>query len=113
MNQTELKKLRKLLLEKRDDLTQVVKSKKERDLQDVEIGDEIDSASQSVEKEILFELTDNEKVMLDNIESALSRIEKGTFGKCESCGQKIAIPRLEALPWVRYCISCQAKTEKA
>lgn len=112
MNQQELKKLKKTLLAKRDDLTHVVKSQKERDMQDAEIGDEIDSASQSVEKEILFELSDNERVMLDSIETALEKIEKGIFGKCESCSQKIAVPRLEAIPWVRYCIGCQSKMEK-
>ena len=80
MNKKDQVKFKKLLLEKRDDLLEIVKNKKERDLTDVEIGDEIDSASQAVEKEMLFELTDNEKVMLDSIESALRRIEKGRFG---------------------------------
>ena len=44
MNQKELKKLEKMLLEKREDLLNVVKSKKERDLHEAEIGDEIDKA---------------------------------------------------------------------
>ena len=113
MNKTETSKFKKLLLEKREDLLKVVHDKKERDLADVEIGDEIDSASANTEKEMLFEITDNEKVMLDSIESALRRVEKGTYGKCEACGVKIAEPRIKALPWSRYCITCQAKSEKA
>jgi len=103
---------KKVLLEKRADLLEIVRTKKECDLRDVEIGDEIDSASQNVEKEMLFELADNEKVMLDAIESALRRIEKGTFGSCESCRDKIADKRLNAIPWVRYCMPCQSKAEK-
>jgi len=46
-----MEKFKKILLEKRDDLMKVVKTKKEQDLTDVEIGDEIDSASANTEKE--------------------------------------------------------------
>lgn len=112
MNKKELEKFKKLLLEKRADLLQMVRSKKERDLTDMEIGDEIDSASQNLEKEMLFELADNEKLMLDAIDAALRRIEKGTFGVCEACRGKIAEPRMQAIPWVRYCIACQSKAER-
>ena len=112
MNKKDMACFKKALMEKRDDLLAVVKSKKEHDLTDVEIGDEIDSASQNVEKEMLFELNDNEKLALDAIESALRRIEKGTFGLCESCRQKITEKRLNAIPWVRYCIDCQSSSEK-
>ncbi len=112
MNKKDTQKFKKQLEEKRDDLLEVVKNKKERDLVDNEIGDEIDSASANAEKELMFELTDNEKVMIDAIEAALRRIEKGSFGQCESCGGKISEPRVNALPWVRYCITCQSKAEK-
>ncbi len=112
MNKNEMQKFKKLLLAKKDDLLDVVRNKKQRDLTDVEVGDEVDSASQSSEKELLFELADNEKIIIDAIEAALRRIEKGTYGRCESCGQKIGEKRLEAIPWVRYCIDCQSKAEK-
>ena len=112
MNKKDLLKIKKVLTEKRDDLLAVVKSKKEHDLNDVEIGDEVDSASQNVEKEMLFELNDNEKVILDAIESALRIIEKGSYGKCESCRKEITEKRLNAIPWVRYCIQCQSDSEK-
>lgn len=112
MEKKQLEKFRKLLIEKRDDLMEIVKHKKEQDITEAEIGDEIDSASQTAEKEILFELADNEKIILDSIESALRRIEKGTYGICESCKKKIPTTRLKAIPWVRYCISCQSKAEK-
>ena len=112
MNKKEMSQFKKTLTDKRDDLLSVVRNKKERDMTDVEVGDEIDSASQNVEKEMLFELNDNEKLILDAIESALRRIEKGSFGLCESCRQKITEKRLKAIPWVRYCIDCQSSTEK-
>ena len=107
-----MQRFKKLLLEKKEDLLAVVRSKKQRDMTDSEVGDEIDSASQSTEKELLFELADNEKIVIDAIESALRRIEKGTYGKCENCGKIIPEKRLKALPWVRYDIDCQNKLEK-
>lgn len=112
MNKKDYSKFKNILLEKRTDLTSIVKSSKEHDLVDAEIGDEIDSATQNAEKEMLFELADNERVMLDEIELALRRIEKGTYGNCELCQCKIAPERLEVLPWVRCCITCQQKAEK-
>ena len=112
MNNKEAIKFRKILLTKRDDLVSIVKSSKEHDLQDAEIGDEIDSATQNAEKEMLFELADNERVILEEIDLALRRIEKSAYGNCELCQGKIAPARLEALPWVRCCITCQQKAEK-
>lgn len=112
MNKKEMEKFKKILINKRDDLLEVVRSKKQNDIIEAEIGDEIDSASQNAEKEILFELTDNEKIILDAVESALRRIEKGTYGTCESCKTKIAEARIKAIPWVRYCITCQSKSER-
>lgn len=112
MNKQETQKFKKLLLSKKEDLLNVVRNKKHKDLADSEVGDEIDSASQSTEKELLFELADNEKLIIDAIEGALRRIEKGTYGKCENCGQKIPEKRLKAIPWVRYDIDCQEKLER-
>jgi DnaK suppressor protein len=112
MNKKELDKFKKELLEKRADILRTISDKKERDLRDVEVGDEIDSASQQEEKEMFFEVTDSERSMLDAIEAALRRIDKGTFGQCESCRGKVSDARLKALPWVRYCINCQSNAEK-
>jgi DnaK suppressor protein len=112
MNKKEMEKFKKQLLEKREDILRMIRSKKERDLRDVEVGDEIDSASQQEEKELLFEFADSERSMLDSIEAALRRIDKGTFGLCENCKEKVSDARLKAIPWVRYCINCQSDSEK-
>jgi DnaK suppressor protein len=50
--------------------------------------------------------------VLIEIRSALNRIHEGTFGVCENCGGRIQAKRLEALPWARYCVSCQESLEK-
>lgn len=111
LKKSQIETLKKILIQKRDDLLRVVGHKK-HGLPDTEIGDEIDVALQTVEKEILFELTNNEKIMLDSIEAALRKIEKGKYGLCENCNKLIAFRRLKVIPWVRYCIRCQMSVEK-
>ena len=98
------------LVKKRDDILRIVKQK-EGDITLGEIGDEADAASQTFEREMMFEMTNGERIILDDIEAALRKIEKGEFGICESCRKKITHERLHAMPWARYCIECQSRTE--
>jgi RNA polymerase-binding protein DksA len=53
----------------------------------------------------------NETTLLTEVAAALERIDAGTFGRCETCGKKIAKPRLEAAPYARLCIRCARVTE--
>jgi RNA polymerase-binding transcription factor DksA len=48
----------------------------------------------------------NEQYIVAEAREALNRLDKGTFGKCEACGQSIAPARLEAIPFTRYCVKC-------
>ena len=110
----EIQKIRDILTEKQEELSEIVHRKKEEQefqQEDPEIGDEADIATRSVEKEILFDITDSEKQSLDGIEAALRKIEKGVFGRCEACHRTIPRLRLEVMPWARYCISCQSRNE--
>ncbi|MFH1618699.1 MAG: TraR/DksA family transcriptional regulator [bacterium] len=111
LNRRELEAIKKKLLTLREELIRVVNEKRKLDLSEPEVGDGADQASQSLEKEILFELSDNERVMLDQIESALRRIEKKTYGLCESCRKPITKERIRAIPSARYCIACQSSNE--
>lgn len=49
---------------------------------------------------------------LEDIEAALRRIELGTYGNCEECGNLIGDERLEARPWVRMCLVHQSQIER-
>lgn len=113
LTDSQLQDLRERLLQKRDELLGVVQRKKEQEIQvgETEIGDEADIATRSVEKELLFETTDTEKQTLDMVEAALRKMEKGVYGRCESCHKPIPRMRLEYTPWARYCIPCQAGIE--
>ncbi len=45
-------------------------------------------------------------------QDAIDRIAAGTYGVCESCGQPIALPRLEAFPRAALCVSCKQRQER-
>jgi DnaK suppressor protein len=53
----------------------------------------------------------NSQVLLDQVNAALARLDAGTYGICENCGKEISPRRLEALPYARLCVDCQAKAE--
>jgi DnaK suppressor protein len=105
--------IRKELLAMRDDLIKTVRKQQISESAMQDTGDSVDEASRSIEKELLFELSDNERVNLDQIEASLRKIDKGTYGLCESCRKPIAKARLNALPFARYCIDCQSSSETA
>jgi DnaK suppressor protein len=71
-----------------------------------------DRAASSYTKEFLFHQSNNDRQLLQMVESALERLREGSFGECISCGKEINPKRLEAVPWTRHCIACQEKLEK-
>ena len=58
------------------------------------------------ERELTLGLLENEEQTLEEIAAALGRIEQGTFGHCEGCGEAIPKDRLDALPYARSCVGC-------
>ena len=90
-------------------------------LQDLRAGQEsaddgtediVDRANNAYNRELMFSLSDNERATLLQIENALGRMDEGSYGRCANCGQSIAVQRLEAVPWARFCIDCQELAEK-
>ena len=72
-------------------------------------GDLADQASGNNEVHIQLKLKQTDAKILQAIEEALYRMERGTYGICRDCGDPIAPARLEAIPWTRVCISCKQK----
>jgi DnaK suppressor protein len=62
--------------------------------------------------ELLDTLADRERAELTEIDDALSRLEAGTFGACETCGGPIGRQRLAAVPYTRYCVTCEERSER-
>lgn len=70
-----------------------------------------DDASEAFEQAAELALRTNEKDLLYQIERALYRLEKGTYGICQKCGEKIDLARLTAIPHTRYCVDCASHQE--
>src|SRR6266567_4109190 len=68
---------------------------------------EEDQAQMSHDEFISLRLNSLDYVQLRLIEEALDRIEAGDYGICLSCEEPIPPKRLQALPWAKYCVSCQ------
>ena len=72
-------------------------------------GDLADQASGNNEVHIQLKLKQTDAKILQAIEEALYRMEKGGYGICRDCGDPISSARLEAIPWTRVCIECKQK----
>ncbi len=72
-------------------------------------GDIADQASGNNEVHIQLRLKQTDAKILQAIEEALGRIDKGSYGVCRDCGEPIADARLNAIPWTRVCIACKEK----
>jgi len=70
-------------------------------------SDEGDLSQQHHEEWIFLNRNTIDSKLLREISGALRRIEQGTYGECRECGEPISIKRLEAVPWARYCVTCQ------
>jgi DnaK suppressor protein len=71
-----------------------------------------DAGSDAYDRDFSLSLLSQEQDSLYEIDQALKRIENGTYGLCEICGKTIPQVRLEALPFARYTIECQAELER-
>lgn len=71
-----------------------------------------DIATHTYDRELDSTLEESEGQHLAHVEAALGRIEDGTYGTCETCGNPIGAERLEAMPWVTLCIDCKRKAER-
>ncbi len=71
-----------------------------------------DTASATFDREMDYTLEDNAEAVLSAVESALRRIEDGTYGTCTRCGKPVTEERLEALPYAALCIECKREVER-
>lgn len=72
-----------------------------------------DAGSDAYEKDFALSLLSQEQDSLYEIDEALKRIDDGMYGICEKSGKKIPHERLEAIPWARLTVECQAEMERA
>jgi DnaK suppressor protein len=74
--------------------------------------DQADVGAKTFEREHELALTHNARELLAQNERALARIETGTYGTCESCGEPIGKARLQAFPRATLCVTCKQREER-
>jgi DnaK suppressor protein len=78
---------------------------------DTPSGDSVDLAALEINQNSLVKVGKRELNHLKKIEVALKKMEEGTYGECESCGEQIAVARLLARPVAQLCIDCKTAQE--
>ena len=71
--------------------------------------DTADWAEKSHEEWIFLQKNSFDMSLLREIGDALERLREGTYGTCLDCGMPVSRKRLDAIPWARYCVSCQER----
>ncbi len=74
--------------------------------------DQADVGAKTFEREHELALTHNARELLAQNERALARIETGTYGTCDSCGEPIGKARLQAFPRATLCVTCKQREER-
>ncbi|MDH3285132.1 MAG: TraR/DksA family transcriptional regulator [Acidobacteriota bacterium] len=114
MRKRELDKFHNLLDEKREQLLELTARFTGEGRNTVSQGgdDYVDDAVTHYTREFLLSLSDLERRQLIMVEEALGRIKNGEYGDCQMCGAVVGMKRLGAVPWARYCVSCQELYER-
>ncbi len=106
--------IRKDLVKLRDKLLKEIGAnlKAERNPGDREVGDFYDDVDIEKDRQMVYTLGERERAKLNAITTALEKIEDGTYGQCEDCGEDINKKRLKIIPFTKFCINCQSEHEK-
>jgi RNA polymerase-binding protein DksA len=118
MTERERNRFRRKLLAERERIEASMKAMGEEVLYQptgTQASDEADFAeagTDSFDRDVVLTIVGDESAALREIDAALDRIEKGTYGICEGSGKPIPKKRLEVFPWARYCVEYQAELER-
>lgn len=113
MEQNDLEYFRHLLT----DMLEEALKQGEMTLEDMTDNNEIfadpaDRATMESDRAFTLRIRDRERKLIKKIRAALQRLDDGTFGICEECGEDIGVPRLKARPVTKLCINCKSKQEE-
>lgn len=112
MRKTDLVKFKKIFIEQRQQLLMNFTVVDEQLMTNPEDKDEVDQANADMEQSIRMQLKNRETFTLRKVTEALKKIDDGTYGECDSCGEHIELRRLQARPTATLCIACKEEEEK-
>jgi len=110
MNQTELNKYKAMLEAKKAELSAGLRNRE--DIAIEKTPDAIDEVQLAGERELAIRNLDRESNLLRNVNGALGRVADGSYGVCLHCDEDIKTKRLDAVPWTKYCITCQEAADR-
>ena len=115
MKKKDLEIIKKKLLEEKQKITRHLEELTDSSSQEMQFnsGDPADIASLEISQTGLQKIGKREKFLLKKINYALDKIEQGTYGECENCGEEISIGRLMARPVAQLCIDCKTEQENS
>ena len=113
MRERELKHFQTLLHEKLDELLKEADRTVDgmTDAKAENFPDPTDRASLESNRNFTLRIRDRERKLIVKIKEALGRIDDGSYGKCEECGEAIGLERLRARPVTTLCIDCKSMQE--
>lgn len=114
-NHRDLEKIKRMLLEEQQRILSKLAKNKEEEKNNKDrqaVGDDVDQAVALEEEKLRSALSALDVQKLRSIDSALKRIEEGTYGFCEECGEPIEEGRLMAKPFAVLCVRCKEEKEK-
>ncbi|WP_072680067.1 RNA polymerase-binding protein DksA [Arcobacter sp. LA11] len=108
-NSKQIEELKEILIERKETITKNIQGSRDSidSLKESECKDEYDYAEVSSDSFKEGIIANQQIKELNEIEDALKRIEKGTYGICEMCDESIAIGRLRAKPFAKFCTPCR------
>lgn len=113
MDQKDIDFFREHLKQMLEDIGQKGKETLEDMTGDAEnFADPADRASHESDRSFTLRLRDRERKLIRKIQEAMARIEDGTFGVCDECGEDIGFKRLNARPVTTQCIKCKSRQEE-
>ncbi len=112
LTKDQLRKIKRSLLQRRTQLSDNLKS----GLEEIESHEghhlaDLEDIDDVQDNDAVFEVVNVSSSTLEQIDRALEKIEKGSYGICEDCNSAIAAERLRALPFATQCIECKRKAE--
>ncbi len=109
----DLQHFKELLERQRDEIvSRSVSRTTEALAEDLRLPDEADQASSQQDQALELRLADKDRKLLNLVEHALDKINRGEFGLCEGTGEPIERARLEARPWARYSVAHKEELER-
>ncbi len=116
MKKKDLDRFKKLLEEEKRKIIKHLEELEEHAENDLDntagVGDQLDLAALEMSQASLQKMGKREQSLLNKINLAIAKIDEGTYGECEECGEDIAVARLEARPVAQLCIDCKTLQEK-